>query len=86
MASTTSITLNFDSSIITPAVTALCALGGYQATVDDGTGTGNTIPNPVTPAAFAKQQLIKYVYNQMTEYQNRQALAGVTSPNSNLIS
>lgn len=81
---TTPITLNIDSTLINEAVTALCTLGGYQSTITNADGT--TSPNPQTQNQFAKQQVINFVMNQITENRNRTAQSAVTAPASNLIS
>lgn len=91
MASTTvTFTLNIDSTLVPTVTTALCALSGYQATVTDNDPNsptyGQQIANPVTPEDGAKQAVINYILNQVTEYNNRQALLAVTPPDSTLIS
>lgn len=77
---TTAITINIDNTIISEAVTALCTLGGYQATLPDGT------TNPQTQNQFAKQQIIAFVKNQILENRNRTAQSGVSAPADSLFS
>lgn len=87
---TTPITLNIDSTLLTTAANALALKGGWQAQVLDinpASPTYNTmIANPVTKNAFAKQQLINYVYDAVADYQAMTAIQAVVPPASNLIS
>jgi hypothetical protein len=82
--------LNIDDSLIDTATAALCWKGGYQPEVTDpdpeSPTYGQQIANPVTPEDGAKQAVINFILNQVTEYSNRQALAAVTPPDSSLIS
>lgn len=80
---TTSITLSVDNSILPTVANALAWKGGYQATIDDG--SGNQIANPVTKNAFAKSVIIQDVRNIVADYQNMQAQQSVVAPASNLI-
>jgi hypothetical protein len=85
-----SFTLNIDDSLLPTVTTALCALSGYQPEVTDSDPTSETygqqIANPISPEDGAKQAVIQYILNQVTEYNNRQALLAVTPPDSTLIS
>ena len=80
----TTISIQVDNTILPTAIAALNARSGYSPTVDDG--SGNQVANPVTPAQNARQVIITYVRNAITEYQNQQAVAGVTPADATLIS
>lgn len=82
----TNITIAVDNSILPTVANALAWKGGYQAMIDDGTGTGTQMANPVTKNAFAKQVIIKDVMNIVADYQNMVAQQSVVPPASNLIS
>lgn len=72
------ITMTVPNAVATRVTTAICALNGYQATIDDG--LGNMIPNPQTPLEFFKQYLISVVKNQVVSYEGQQA--GIAAANT----
>lgn len=82
----TAITINVNNTILANAITALASKVGWTAQVDDGTGTGTLVANPVTQAQAAKQRLINHVLNDITDYNNAQAQAAVVPPAPNLLS
>lgn len=49
-------------------VAATCAAYGYQAEVPDPDNPGRTIPNPVDPGAFTRQQAVNF-YLQIVQGQ-----------------
>jgi hypothetical protein len=77
----TAVTLNIDNTLLPTAASALAWKGGYSAFLVDG-----ITPNPVTKNAFAKIQLIAYVFDCIADYNAQQAQAAVVAPASNLIS
>lgn len=83
---TTPVTINIDNTLITEALNALCAQGGYSATIPDPQDAGQTIANPVTKAAFAKQVIRDYVRNAVYEQRNRAAQAANQPVDPTLIS
>ena len=83
---TQAVTINIDTTIIAEAVDALCATGGYQATIPDPVTPGQMIVNPQTKAQFAKQVIRDFVRNAVVEQRNRNAQIAVTAVNPTLIS
>lgn len=55
------ITYSYPEELMPDVIAALCYKGGYRDEARDG-----------TPAAFAKQQVINYVYRVTKEYIKRQ--------------
>jgi hypothetical protein len=59
----------------------LCLELGYQADIDDGTGTGNTIPNPETKSQFIQRMSAEFLsrwIKNMYQTQVRKAAADLT--------
>ena len=68
------ITLEIDDADVSLVLDAI----GYTETVDDGTwddGTGQMIPNPLTPMQYAQQWLVKQIKRQVRRYRVTQAQA-----------
>lgn len=82
---TQAITLNIDTTLLPTVVAALCWQGMYQTSVPDPQNPGQTMPNPVTPNQFAKQQLINYIRNTVVGYQQGQAQQSIQPPSASLI-
>src|ERR1035437_11001703 len=80
MATTTNINFAIDSTLITEAVQALCAQGGYQALIPDPANPGQTIPNPQTRPQFAKQVIRDFIRNAVLEQRNRAAQQATVAP------
>jgi len=65
------ITLTLSNAAAAEVVDAFCEVGGYQATLPDGS------PNPVTRAEFARQVLIQRIRRMVLDRRERAALAAV---------
>lgn len=67
-----------DPALAADLDTALCGRGGYQPTIPDQAHPGQRVPNPVTPAGFASQQLARMLASIVQDYRRQQAQAAIT--------
>ena len=69
------LTLTFDTGAATVAsiVDDLAAANGYQATIPDPANPGQTLPNPQTKAAFAKEMVRQYIVRTIRDYRKEAA-------------
>ena len=70
MADTITITLEVSQA----AIDAVCAADGYEAQIlktDQETGERRLVPNPVTPAEFAREQMRAYFRNRILTHRSR---------------
>lgn len=63
----TNISISIDNTQLTRVITAMCASGGYQSTI-------NGQPNSQTQAQFTKQMLIIYVMNAVKQVEAQVAV------------
>ena len=69
------VTINIGNADLPTIVSAFSAIYGYQANIPDPNNPGQTIPNPVTPQEFARQQIIRYVKDVTRQYLQEQSQA-----------
>ena len=69
--------INWDNTVWIKAVDAVAELNGWTATIPDPVDPQLTIPNPVSKIQFFNAWLKKKAINEITERDNRLALANV---------
>lgn len=64
----TTFSFNLNDNEHDAIVDAWCAVEGYQAMIDDGTGTGHQIANPETKLQFAKRTVKRKMQDTYVRY------------------
>ena len=64
------ITITIPNPVANRVIDSVCERYGYEDTIEDD---GNRIPNPISKAQFAKQQLIAWVKDCVTYKEGNEA-------------
>lgn len=76
------ISITIGAGETTRVIDALCSYGAYQAAIPDPSPTaqpGDTIPNPVTKAAFARSVVLGVIKDIVRNQERAAALATAAS-------
>ena len=67
------VTITIPDAVLARVLSGFCYQNGYSDTIVDPNNINSTLPNPVSKATFAKQQLIAHIVNAVRSYEISQA-------------